>query len=268
MEFFSGRYKSSFKGTGLDFSETREYRPGDDIRFIDWNVSARAGKTHIKVYNEERRLNLLIAIDVSASMKFSTGISSKSDIAAEIAAVIGYSALNNNDITSLLFFSDRIEKYSKPNNARTLPAQMLHSLFSIEPAGTKTDISIAAEFMFKVLKRKTVIFIISDFFDDNYFHHLKKLTAKHDVICISLKDPFESRYIKNSVCVSFADLENNSIVNLDLNSRDVYENYISNFSHNFNSFNKKMKENNISTLNISIAENYLIPLYNFFKKRG
>lgn len=265
-DFFSGKYKSSFKGTGLDFSESREYRFGDDTRFIDWNVTARTGKTHIKVFDEERKLNIIIAVDVSASLDFSTQKFSKKELAAEIAAVIGYSAEHSNDKVGLILFSDTVEKFIKPNDMKNFPTQIIHSILSFIPKNSNTDISAAAELLSKIIKRRSIIFFISDFHDSGSFLKLKKLSARHDVICISLKDPFESSYLKAPASITFFDFEKRQQFIIDLNSSTTNENFISAFSDYYAGLEKKINESNLRIINISTAENYIIRLYKFFKK--
>ncbi|MDP6133733.1 MAG: DUF58 domain-containing protein, partial [Candidatus Marinimicrobia bacterium] len=170
---FGGEYHSAFKGMGMEFAEVREYTSGDDIRAIDWNVTARTGKPFIKKYDEERELTVMLIIDVSASGFFGTGESLKSDIMIELASILSFSAIKNNDKVGLLLFSDRIEEFIPPNKGKSHVLRVIREMIYHKAKDRKTDISVALEHIQKVIKRKSIIFLLSDFWDDSYQQSMK-----------------------------------------------------------------------------------------------
>lgn len=188
---FSGQYHAVFKGRGIEFSEVREYLPGDDIRIIDWNVSARIGELHVKKYVEERELTVYIMVDVSASNDFGSGGSSKRDLAAEVAAVLALAAVDNKDRVGLITFSDRVETYVEPGKGVQHVLRILRDLLYHEPEGRRTDIAAALGFLGRVAKRRSVVFLFSDFFDSGYEQSLLVASRRHDLVAFSLTDPRE-----------------------------------------------------------------------------
>jgi len=189
---FGGEYHSVFKGRGMTFSEVREYQPGDDIRLIDWNVTARTGSPFIKIFEEERELTVYLLVDISASGEFGSGQQLKREIGAEIAAVLGFSAIKNNDKVGLILFSDEIEKYVVPKKGKSHVLRVVRELLYTVPERTGTSLKNALDYLLKVAKRKSVVFIISDFLDQEYWSSLKVVNRKHDVIGIHLYDPAET----------------------------------------------------------------------------
>lgn len=189
---FAGEYRSAFRGTGLNFDSVREYQYGDEVRSIDWNVSARMRGLFVKEYIEERELNIVLAVDLSASTAFGTA-RSKRDIVLETATLFLYLAQASNDRVSVLLFSDRVEKYMKPRKGRKFLLEVLRGIVSFRPAGRRTDISAALEFLERVLKKRSVVFVISDFLDEGYEGRLRRLGRRHDVIPVEVSDPAESR---------------------------------------------------------------------------
>ena len=181
-DLFGGEYHSVFKGRGMTFSEVREYQPGDDIRLIDWNVTARTGSPFIKVFEEERELTVYLLVDISASGEFGSGQQLKREVGAEIAAVLGFSAIKNNDKVGLILFSDEIEKYVVPKKGKSHVLRVVRELLYTEPQRTGTSIKCALDYLLKVAKRKSVVFIISDFLDQDYWSSLKVVNRKHDDI--------------------------------------------------------------------------------------
>ena len=173
---FGGEYHSAFKGMGMEFAEVREYYPGDDIRAIDWNVTARTGKPFIKKYDEERELTVMLIVDVSASGFFGTGESLKSDIMIELASILSFSAIKNNDKVGLLLFSDKIEEFITPKKGKSHVLRVIREMIYHKAKDRKTDISIALEHIQKVLKRKSIIFLLSDFWDDSYYQTMKLIS--------------------------------------------------------------------------------------------
>lgn len=190
-QVFSGEYHSVFKGRGMEFSEVREYQYGDDIRSIDWNVSARFNHPFVKVFEEERELTVMLMVDFSRSGYFGTHNQLKNEIAAEICAVLSFSAIKNNDKVGLILFTDKIEKFVPPKKGRAHILRIIRELISFEPEGSGTDIRQALEYFNHVNKKKTIAFLISDFIDEDYDRILKIVSKKHDVIAIELSDPRE-----------------------------------------------------------------------------
>ncbi|MED5426886.1 MAG: DUF58 domain-containing protein, partial [Candidatus Neomarinimicrobiota bacterium] len=192
-DLFGGEYHSVFKGRGMTFSEVREYQPGDDIRLIDWNVTARTGSPFVKVFEEERELTVYLLVDISASGEFGSGQQLKRDVGAEIAAVLGFSAIKNNDKVGLILFSDDVEKYVVPKKGKSHVLRVIRELLYVLPERNGTSLKNALDYFLKVAKRRSVVFVISDFLDDDYWSSLKIVNRKHDVVGIRLFDPAEVR---------------------------------------------------------------------------
>jgi len=190
-QIFSGEYHSVFKGRGMEFSEVREYQYGDDIRTIDWNVSARFNHPFVKIFEEERELTVMLLVDFSRSGEFGTVKQLKNEIAAEICAVLAFSAIKNNDKVGLILFTDAIEKFVPPKKGRAHILRIIRELISFEPKGTGTDIKAALEYFNHVNKKRTIAFLISDFIDEGYDRILRIISRKHDVIAVELADPRE-----------------------------------------------------------------------------
>ena len=191
---FGGEYHSVFKGRGMTFSEVREYQPGDDIRLIDWNVTARTGAPFIKIFEEERELTVFLLVDVSRSGHFGSFEQFKTEIGAEIGAVLGFSAINNNDKIGVILFSDEVEKYIAPKKGKAHVLRVIRELLYHKPEGRGTSINNALEFLLKVANRQSVVFLISDFQDEGYWRTLRIANRKHDVIGIQLYDPAEIEF--------------------------------------------------------------------------
>ena len=263
---FRGEYHSAFKGVGMEFAEVREYIPGDDIRSIDWNVSARSDKTYIKQYNEERELTVILLIDVSASGFYGTGDSLKSDVMIEIASILSFSAIKNNDKVGLLLFSDKIEKYIPPNKGKSHVLRVIREMIYHEAKDKKTNISISLDHIMKVLKRKSIVFLLSDFLDESFYKSMKLINKKHDLINIHILD--QTEYIFPSIgLVKLNDVENKTsfwIDTLNTNNKKLIADSFFNYRKVLNSFCKK---NKIDLISINSKEGYLQPLVNFFNTR-
>jgi len=188
---FSGEYKSAFKGRGMSFSEVREYSPGDDVRTIDWNVTARLGHPFIKVFEEERELTVMLLVDVSGSENFGTSFQLKKDMITEICAVIAFSAIQNNDKVGILFFSDKIEKYIPPKKGKSHILFIIRELLNFEPQSTQTDIAQALKYFTGMVKKHSTVFLLSDFNSGYYSNELKIISRKHDVIALDIFDKRE-----------------------------------------------------------------------------
>ena len=263
---FGGEYHSAFKGMGMEFAEVREYYPGDDIRAIDWNVTARTGKPFIKKYDEERELTVMLIVDVSASGFFGTGDSLKSDIMIELASILSFSAIKNNDKVGLLLFSDKIEEFIPPKKGKSHVLRVIREMIYHKAKDRKTDISIALEHIQKVLKRKSIIFLLSDFWDDSYQQPMKLINKKHDLINIQILDKAEIAIPKLGM-VKFHDAETQKSAWIDTNNKQV-QNISTKYIQNKNKVIKEFcKKNNIDFISIDTAEGYLNPLEQFFSTR-
>jgi len=263
---FGGEYHSAFKGMGMEFAEVREYYPGDDIRAIDWNVTARTGKPFIKKYDEERELTVMLIVDVSASGFFGTGESLKSDIMIELASILSFSAIKNNDKVGLLLFSDKIEEFIPPKKGKSHVLRVIREMIYHKAKDRKTDISIALEHIQKVLKRKSIIFLLSDFWDDSYQQTMKLINKKHDLINIQILDKAEVAIPKLGM-VKFHDAETQKSAWIDTNNKQV-QNISTKYIQNKNKVIKEFcKKNKIDFISIDTAEGYLNPLEQFFSTR-
>ena len=263
---FGGEYHSAFKGMGMEFAEVREYYPGDDIRAIDWNVTARTGKPFIKKYDEERELTVMLMIDVSASGYFGTGKSLKSDVMIELASILSFSAIKNNDKVGLLLFSDQIEKYIPPKKGKWHVLRVIREMIYHRSKDQETDISTALEHIQKVLKRKSIIFLMSDFWDDSYQQAMKMIHKKHDLINIQILDKAEFILPKVGM-IKLHDVENQSSIWIDTHNheiRGITSDHIRNKHSILKSFCRK---NMIDIISIDTSKGYIYPLEQFFNSR-
>ena len=190
-EFLAGQYESIFKGQGMEFKEVRAYVPGDDVRSIDWNVTARTGEPHVKIMAEERELTVMLMVDMSGSGRFGSVNRFKNELAAELCAVLAFSAIKNNDKVGLLVFTDRVELYVPPQKGRKHVLRVIREVLCHEPAGTGTDIAGALHYLGNVVRRRAVVFLVSDFMDENYLDALRVTNKRHDVIAVTVTDPRE-----------------------------------------------------------------------------
>ena len=265
--FFGGEYHSSFKGRGMTFSEVREYQPGDDVRLIDWNVTARSGNPFIKVFEEERELTVFLLVDISSSGAFGSENYLKKTVGAEIASVLGFSAIKNNDKVGLILFSDDIIKYIPPKKGKSHVLRVVRELLFTKSEGRGTSIRNVLDFVMKVSKRKSVVFLLSDFIDDNYWDSLKIVNKKHDFIGIKITDPFEFNF-PNVGMLKVEDPENGSVFWIDTSDRTDLKNMNDSNYDKIDIFLKKSKKTGIDIIPISTSADYIEPLMKFFKKRG
>jgi len=268
-DFFGGDYHSNFKGRGMTFSEVREYIPGDDVRSIDWNVTAKAGKPHIKVFEEERELSVLLLIDVSSSGVFGSKNELKIDVAVEIAAMLSFSAIKNNDKVGLALFSDKIEKYIPPKKGKKHVLRLITDIVNhdFESNQKRTSIKNAIDFANKISKRKSVIFLISDFIDDNFWNELKFLNFKHDLVGLQIYDSYEKNF-PNIGLINIYDSETGKKTWIDTSSRKNRKKFSENSNKKLNSFSKKCKKIGFDLLQISTDDDYVKFLMQFFRKRA
>ncbi len=265
-DLFGGEYHSVFKGRGMSFSEVREYFPGDDIRLIDWNVTARSNLPHVKIFEEERELTVYLIVDISKSGDFGTLDKHKNEIATEIAAVLGFSAIKNNDKVGLIMFSDKIEKYVPPKKGKSHVLRVVRELLYHKSEGQKTSINNALDFLLKVAKRRSVVFLISDYIDHGYWKSLKIANRKHDLIGIKVSDIAES-YIPNLGLLKIHDPESNQEFWVDTSSKSDRLNFINNQLDASNNFKKECDKIKFDLIQIDTNEDYVDPLMSFFKGR-
>ena len=265
-DLFGGEYHSIFKGRGMTFSEVREYNPGDDIRLIDWNVTARTGSPFVKVFEEERELTVFLVVDISASGEFGSGSQLKRDYGAEVASVLGFSAIKNNDKVGLILFSDKVEKYILPKKGKSHVLRVIRELLYTVPKGSKTSIKVALDYLLKVAKRKCVVFLISDFLDDSYLRSLKIANKKHDLITIQLLDPVELE-LPDMGLLKVEDPETGETFWIDTSSQKSMKQLRKEIGIKQSNFRKEIKKSGIDLISISTDEDFVDPLMSFFKSR-
>jgi len=264
---FGGEYQSTFKGRGMTFSEVRSYQYGDDVRTIDWNVTARYNEPFVKVFEEERELTLMLLVDISGSEQFGSTNELKKNIVTEISATLAFSALQNNDKVGLILFSDSIELYIPPSKGKTHVLRIIRELIEFKPSSKKTNLSEALKFLVDVTKKKSIVFILSDFISDQYEKNLKIAANKHDLTGIRVYDKLETE-IPNLGIVPMYDQETGQVTMVDTSSKKTRESY-----KNFNFLSKKrftdlFFKNGAGTINCSTDESYVKKLLNYFKNRA
>jgi uncharacterized protein (DUF58 family) len=265
-DVFSGEYHSVFKGRGMEFSEVREYQIGDDVRSIDWNVSARFGHPFIKVFEEERELTVMLLVDLSGSLVFGSVEKTKQQIAAELSAILAFSALKNNDKVGLILFTDRIEKFIPPKKGKSHSLRIIREVLSFEPQGNKTSIRSALEYFNHTIKKKAIVFLISDFYDIGYEKILRIVGKKHDLIGIVLSDPREKE-ISGSGLIKFRDAETGDIRYVDTDSKD-FKFHFRETQKRFDNYRKQLFiSSRLDSINVQSGGSYIKPLVDFFKMR-
>ena len=270
-EIFAGKYHTAFRGRGMSFSEVREYRAGDDVRDIDWNVTARSRKPHIKVYEEERELTMMLVVDVSGSRMFGTTDRLKKNIITEIAAVLAFSAAQNNDKVGCIFFSDRVEKFIPPKKGRSHILMIIRELIGFRPESTGTKLSEPIRFLTNVNKKHCTTFILSDFMDssgdrDALDDALKIAGSKHDLVGIRVYDPRETE-LPDVGIVELRDAESGRKVWVDTSSRAVRDHYAASWRALSDEIDATLKHNRIDTATISTDGDYVAELMKLFKQR-
>jgi uncharacterized protein (DUF58 family) len=266
-QIFSGDYHSAFKGRGMAFSEVREYTPGDDVRTIDWNVTARTGDAYVKVFEEERELTMVIVADISASGNYGTIDQLKSDLIAELTAVLSFSAMKNNDKIGLLLFSDIIELYVPPKKGKKHILRMIRELLEHKPNSRGTDIGKALEFMLGVVKKRAIVFLMSDFISADFEKQLAIIGRRHDTVAINISDRSEGE-LANIGLVPITDPETGKRGYLDTASkknRDLYSKLRSDTQIKLKQLFTRKK---VDMLELSPGKDYVVPLHTFFKKRS
>ncbi|MCF8217495.1 MAG: DUF58 domain-containing protein [Bacteroidales bacterium] len=265
-QIFSGHYHSAFKGRGMAFSEVREYYQGDDVRNIDWNVTARFGHPYVKVFEEERELTVMLLIDVSGSNNFGTRTQFKERMIAEIAAVLSFSAINNNDKVGVIFFSDQIEKFIPPKKGRSHTLRIIRELLDFKPQSNKTNISEALRFLTNAIKKRSTAFLLSDFIDHNYSKALTIANNKHDIVNIRLIDPAE-QILPPVGLVKMQDAETGQTHWIDTSDKKTIEHHFEWWHALNNEFLNSSKKAGVDFLEIPVNKDYIKPLINLFKIR-
>jgi len=266
-EVFGGEYHSVFKGRGMEFAEVREYMPGDEIRTIDWNVSARTGVPFVKLFEEERELTVMLMIDASASGAFGTRGQMKRTLAAELSAVLAFSAVKNNDKVGLLIFTDEVEKFVPPRKGRSHVLRVIREVLDYQPRNRGTDIAKALEYMNRVLRKRSVVFMISDFMDSDFEKPVRQASRKHDMLSFHLHDPWESN-LPNVGLIQVHDSETGDTTLLNTANRRTREEYSQNSLRRFEALKSFFKTNGLDYLAIPTDRPYVDSLISFFKRRA
>ena len=264
---FSGEYHSSFKGRGMAFSEVRRYEYGDDIRSIDWNVTARLSEPYIKVFEEERELTFMLLVDVSGSESFGSRVQLKREMITEICATLAFSAIQNNDKVGMIFFSDSVEQYIPPKKGRSHILRIIRELIEFEPKSSKTDIGEALRFFSGIQKKRAIAFVLSDFMDDNYRDPLKIMAQKHDVTGIRVYDPREES-LPNLGILPMQDPETGSISWVNTGSRVLQNNLKKRFNERYHYFRESFLRSGSGQISIRIDESYPAKLLGYFKQKA
>lgn len=266
-DVFSGEYHSVFKGRGMEFAEVREYQIGDDIRNIDWNVTARQGHPFVKVFEEERELTVMLMVDASSSGEFGTAGRMKGEIAVEICALLAFSAIKNNDKVGLIIFTDQIEKFVPPRKGKSHVLRVLRELLFFKPKARKTDIAGALEYLNRVTRRRAVVFMVSDFISPDFAKPLRIANKRHDIVAIQMEDPRE-RDLPNVGFIELEDAETGEQILLDTRDPLVRQAFSSETSAAQEKRDKLFKSMAVDAITIRTDESYIQPLMRFFRMRA
>ncbi len=267
QEVFAGEYHSVFKGRGMEFSEVREYQIGDDIRSIDWNVSARFGHPYVKIFEEERELVVMLLCDMSSSEHFGSSTQMKAELASEISAVLAFSALQNNDRVGLLLFTDVVEKFIPPKKGNSHVLRILRELITFEPQRAGTSLANALEHLNRVLKKRAIVFLISDLWDTEYEKALRIVGRRHDLVVLHLFDPRE-RELPAGGLIKLHDAETGEVRWLDAGSAGVRRQLTRAFDHRMTHIDRTFKMMNVDRVLLRIDQSYIRPIADFFRQRG
>ncbi|MEJ2112153.1 MAG: DUF58 domain-containing protein [Flavobacteriaceae bacterium] len=264
---FGGEYHSTFKGRGMTFSEVRQYQYGDDVRNIDWNVTARYHEPFIKVFEEERELTMMLMVDISGSELFGTETQFKNEVITEIAATLAFSATQNNDKIGLILFSDEVELYIPPKKGRSHVLRIIRELIEFEAKSKKTNIAEAIKFMSNVMKKKAIVFVLSDFISDDYQHTLKIASGKHDVTGIRVYDKHEEQ-IPNLGVVQMQDEETGELMLVNTTSKKVRRNYSKFYNDKVAYYKDSFTKSGAGVIDCRVDESYVKKLLGYFKRRN
>ena len=265
---FAGEYHSAFKGRGMAFAEVREYQYGDDVRDIDWNVTARMSKPYVKVYEEERELTVILMVDVSGSLDFGTIGQTKREVVTEIAATLAFSAIENNDKVGVIFFSDKVEKFIPPKKGRKHILLVIRELLDFQPENTGTDINMALEYMTSALKKRCTTFLVSDFIDEHdYSKSLSIANHKHDVIAVQVYDKRETQ-LPDVGLMRVRDAERGTLKWVNTSSKRVRDAYSRWWYSQQQAVNSTLQRCNVDMASVATDEDYVTALMGLFKNRG
>ena len=264
---FAGEYHTAFKGKGMAFSEVREYQPGDDVRSIDWNVTARYNAPFIKVFEEEREMTVMLLIDVSASGNFGTQEKFKRELATELSAILAFSAIKNNDKVGVVFFTDKVEQFIPPKKGKSHILRIIREVLAFQPIGKGTDIAGALEYFNSVIKKRSICFILSDFMSKEFDKPLKIANKKHDLIALRIHDKREDT-LPNVGLVPMQDAETEKMIFVDTTSKKVRDNFAKNRLQATEKLRKLFPASGVDLIDVTTGTDYVKPLINFFKTRG
>ena len=267
QQMFSGEYHSAFKGRGMVFSEVREYQYGDDVRNIDWNVTARLAHPYVKVFEEERELTVMLLVDVSGSGRFGTNSQFKEELAAEVAATLAFSAIANNDKVGMILFSDRIEKFIPPKKGRTHILRIIRELITFRPESNGTDIGEALRYFSNAIKKRCTTFLLSDFYDSGWTDALKLVAGKHDLVALRLVDRREAK-LTNLGLVKFYDPESTRTVWIDTGNSEVRRMADTRYAEHERQVESTMKRYGVDMATLWTGEDFVKPLKNLLARRS
>ncbi|MCD6586884.1 MAG: DUF58 domain-containing protein [Desulfobacteraceae bacterium] len=262
----AGEYESVFKGRGMEFDQVRQYNIGDDIRSIDWNVTARTGEPHVKLFVEERELTVIFLVDLSASGSFGSTRKIKNEVAAELCALLAFSAIKNNDKVGLIVFTDQVEMFIPPAKGTTHVLRLIRELLEFKPKQAKTSISAGIDYMGRIITKRSVVFLISDFLEEGYEKQLRVLGKKHDLIAMSITDPREIK-LPNVGLIELEDAETGELILIDTGSKDVRKNYEKLGAARHGSLKEMFRSMDIDHIEIFTNRDYVVDLVKFFKTR-
>lgn len=263
---FAGEYHTAFKGRGMAFSEVREYQAGDDVRSIDWNVTARYNTPFIKVFEEEREMTVMLLVDVSGSGNFGTNKQFKREIATELSAILAFSAIKNNDKVGVIFFSDIIEEFIPPKKGKSHILRIIRQVLSFKPKNSKTDISQAIEYFNNVMKKRCICFMLSDYISPSFEKPLKIASKKHDIVALKISDQREME-LPDLGLVPFKDAETGEVSLIDTSSKAIRDLFLKNQENKNQELQKLFPKCGVDVIDIYTGEDYVKPLINFFKNR-
>ncbi|HWM23470.1 MAG TPA: DUF58 domain-containing protein [Chthoniobacterales bacterium] len=263
---FAGDYHSVFKGRGMNFEDVREYQPGDEIRAIDWNVTARLGTAFVKKFTEERELTVVLVVDVSASGNFGSSYQSKRELAAEVACLLAFSAIRNNDKVGLLLFSDRVELFIPPKKGRSHTLRIIREILFFEPAGRGTAPALALDYLNKVVTRRAVVFFVSDFQTDDFSRELSVSGRRHDFIAVHIQDQREET-LPNVGIITLEDSETGEQIEINTADRGTRARFSALAETKRAELNRTLRRNSIDAISLRTGEDYLPALRSFFKQR-
>ncbi|HPF10065.1 MAG TPA: DUF58 domain-containing protein [Flavobacteriaceae bacterium] len=263
---FGGEYHSTFKGRGMTFSEVRQYQYGDDVRSIDWNVTARYNEPFVKVFEEERELTLMLLVDISGSEFFGTKDQFKNEVVTEVAATLAFSAMQNNDKIGLILFSDQIELFIPPKKGKSHVLRIIRELLEFEPQSTKTDLAQALKYFTNVMKKKAIVFVLSDFITEGYADTLKIVSGKHDVTGIRIYDEKEEQ-IPNMGMVQMQDEETGELLLVNTLSKSVRNHYHAYYRERVEAFKDAFRKSGAGVVDCRVDESYVKKLLGYFKRR-